>query len=380
MKEKEMKNRILSKVLVCTAILGTVSTFTMSSANAFAEKDKEKAEPKTVEVKAKATKTSMPGDSKSKDGVQPGDVTKFHMDYTVPNNIDMDKLTLEDSFAEVLAPVKSSVHVYLIGDDNQNGEEITSKGTVNVDGSGKLTWTVTDNPKQFAGKKIRIVGDASLKYGQDYEKYKDGGTIKIPNVGSMVIHDKANNKDVKFETDKVTLTPNIIKGEQDKAIVVKGKDENNLDGVKPGDTVPYKLTFKVTNDEDYHKLIIEDDVPDQLDVDKASIDIKESEKSVKDKFNVELDDNTEKITLTSKNDGREFRGKTLVVTFNAKLKYDTKITDKQVLENEANLKLDDKDHKTDKVTVKTEIVNASAEKFIATSEGLKKSDELKKDK
>lgn len=369
-----MNKKAITKILVCTTILTSISITGLTTSYA---KDNSKKEEKEIVldkgIKKTSTvspKTKLKGDVKEKDNIIAGDSIPFHMDYTVPNNIDFDKLTLLDNLEEVLkAPDKSDVHIYLIGEDGQNSTEVTNKGTVVVEGQ-QVKWVVDENPKQFSGKKLRIEFSAELKYKQNYDKYKEDGKIKIPNNGEMILHDKQNSQDVKVPTDKVYMLPNIIKNKQEKFILDNGKEVKEDTDVKAGETVSYELKFTVTNDEDFNKLSIVDDLPDELDLNEKSIAIFEEDKDITDSFKIEVDNSKEKFIVSAKSP-RDWRGKQIVLKFNSTLKYDTNIPDKKKIDNTATLMLDDNSYPTDKVSITTNVVNPTAEKWIITEDGKK---------
>lgn len=371
-------NKKANKIIIYSAILASVGGAGFVTQHALgANKDKDNKNEVVKNVKRTSEKSSrikLSGDTKEKDGIVAGDTIPFHMDYTVPNNVDFDSIELKDTLEDVLkSPNKSDVHVYLVESDGSNGEEITSKGTVTSDGQ-VVSWKTTDNPKQFAGKIIRIQFDASLKYGQNYDKYKEDGKIKIPNVGSMILHDKQNSKNVEVPTDKVYMTPNIIKNKQEKFIIFDDKEVKKEDNVQPGDTVHYELKFTITNDKDFTKCSIVDDLPDELDLSKDSIHILDKDKKdISDQFDIKVDESKESFEITPKKP-RDWRGKDIIVNFDSKLKYDTSITDKKELDNTANLILDDEKLPTDKVTVTTHVVNPTAEKWITDQDGNTKKD------
>lgn len=360
------------KIIIYSAMLATMGGCLMTTNFVNAEKNEkevilDKGVKRTSEIQ-KNTKSA--GDVKEKDNVWAGDVIDFKMDYTIPNNIDMNKLTLKDTIEDVLKACDvKDVHVYLIDENGGNGEEVTSKGTVNVN-NNTITFDVTENPKQFAGKRLRIVASASLKYGQNFDKYKEDGKIKIPNVGEMIIHDQQNNQDVKIPTDKVVMTPEIIKNKQEKFIMVDGKENKHDEDVKMGETVPFELKFTITNDEDFQKMSITDDVDDKLDVKKDTIKIYDaSDNNITDKFDVTVDDDKELITISPKENPRDWRGKSVVVKFDTTLKYDTKVEDDTIIKNKADLNLDNNHYSTDEVDLKTNVVNPTAEKWIVTKDG-----------
>lgn len=373
-----------NKVIFYSATLATMCGTLFATSNSIKADEKEQ-KPKEVTLEKGVKRTSTiqkntraTGDVKEKDKVQPGDSIDFKMDYTVPNNIDMDSFVLEDKIEDVLKACDTKdVHVYLIDDKGGDGAEITSKGKVTVE-NNTIKFTVTDNPKQFAGKKLRIKASASLKYEQNFDKYKENGKIKIPNVGDMLIHDKLNNQDVKVPTDKVIMTPEIIENKQEKFIIVDGKEGKQDDDVKMGETVPFELKFTVSNDKDYKDLSITDDVDDRLDVKKDSIHIFDKDKKdVTDKFVISVDESKELITIKPKTP-RDWRGKDIVVKFDTTLKYDTKVEDDTIIKNKSNLNLDNKAYPTNEVELKTNVVKPTAEKWIVTEAGNKKADDTSK--
>lgn len=174
-------------------------------------------------IKAAVVKKVIADDGKLVDerNVEFSKKYKYQMTYTIADsrNLDKEGVKLTDDMEDEIK----------LGDvvvKDAAGKDITKDGKAGTlttdDSKSLLTWTLK-TPSDYAGKKITIEAEGTLRNKPSLKKFFDekSGTTRVPNTTVETI-----GKD-DYKSNTVHVIPQIIKGSVDKWVMTDDQDSTN---------------------------------------------------------------------------------------------------------------------------------------------------------
>lgn len=313
-------------------------------------------------VKMKAVKKIVDKNGKLLDEMKQkiGEDYKYRTDYFVPNEKLVKELVLYDDLEDVLD--YKSIKVY----DGDTDKEITKEGEISAnDTTEKVSWKAKE-PQKWAGRNIYTVITTKIKDDADLIPYTDADdNILIPNIANMIV----NGKDE--PTNEVTVTPSITSKATKYNLDEKGNRTTDDVAVEDGAKHKYELDFRVSNEKEITKLVLEDDLEDVLNLDDAKVF--HGKTDITKQGELVLDAKTQKVTWTAK-DPNAWAGKTVTLKIDATLIHGADLTPyikngKIVIPNTGLMTVNESELPTPPVDITTDGIKNDIEKFNVAKQG-----------
>lgn len=314
--------------------------------------------------------------------VEAGKSHKYALDFTIPNDKVINKLTLTDDLEDVLNVKNLKVY------DSSN-KDITAEGTPEIDEENEVaTWTAKDATKYY-GKDLRMVIEADMKKGVDLSKYLDRKTMEkavIPNKGLLSItykklEDGTTPTALKQDTNTVNIETGVLEPKSEKYIVNEsGKDTKDRTPVKLGEEVQYHLAFDVPNTVKVEDLAFVDDLDNAVDL--KSVRIYDGDTDITNKGDLKLNEGDESFEWVPY-DVKDVIGKKIDVIVKGQVKEGLALSgyvnerNEIIVDNVAQMVIN-KDTKfpTNKVQIELPTIDNKANKYNMTAAGGRTEDEM----